>query len=458
MRRNRMIRIGIVLLLAMLAGVVPAGVPVQAQTSAGEEYTVQAGDWLTKIADKYYGNPRDYLLIIDATNAKAATDASFKPIDNPNLIYAGQKLWVPRKQGENLVTAGDITFEKTTIEGLGIGVVFPSFWSRFELNDPLLANAWGASQFSFVSFTTTPGNHPQFGLARLLGVRPEDLTTELLGGQLSEMQVGEHTWSLYTRDDGGLASISAATVEQKVIYQVSLFAASSQKDIILNAILENFEIIDPAAAQQRITLETPTSGATLTNPFELRGSTSEYPFRGSLVYRVLDAEGNQVGRAPFEVVGKIGNPATFAIAASYEVETDGPGTLEVAEISASDGTIIAIDSVAVLLAADPPGYEITIDDPTPYASVSSPVQIRGKTENKPFEGTLNYRIVDAAGREISTGSMQTSGSIGQINLFDRFATYSIQENGPGRIEVFDVNEADGSTLTIRTVNVWLTAQ
>jgi hypothetical protein len=172
----------------------------------------------------------------------------------------------------------------------------------------------------------------------------------------------------------------------------------------------------------------------------------------------LDAQGNQVGRAPFEVVGKIGNPATFAIAASYEVETDGPGTVEVAEISASDGTLIDIDSVAVLLAADSPGYEITIDDPTPYASVSSPVQIRGKTENKPFEGTLNYRIVDAAGREISTGSIQTSGSIGQINLFDRFATYSIQENGPGRIEVFDVNEADGSTLTIRTVNVWLTAQ
>jgi hypothetical protein len=171
---------------------------------------------------------------------------------------------------------------------------------------------------------------------------------------------------------------------------------------------------------------------------------------------VLDAEGNQVGRGPFEVVGTLGSPATFAIAARYKVAVDGPGTVEVAEVSATDGTIIAIDSVAVALIADAPGYPIIIDDPAPYASIKSPVQVRGKTGNQPFEGTLNYRIVDAQGQIISSGFTTTRGQLGETNSFDQFVEFKVFSNGPGRVEVFDLNEDDGSSLTIATVNVWLT--
>lgn len=425
------------------------------QVPPGEAYTVQAGDWLTKISEKYYGDAQAYRPIIEATNAKAAEDSSFATITDPNLIIVGQKLWVPRAQGEGVIRSGDLDFQAVDIEALGLRVVVPLVWPRLQIDDPLLAYAWGASQVSFVSFGTTPGSNAQVGLARILGVIPEDLTGEALGGQLSEQQVADRTWSIYTRETGGFSSVAAATVQDKVIYQLSLFTASSQKDIILDTILQNFEILDPSVAQQTISIEAPVSGELLYNPFELRGTTSQYPFKGRLLYRVLDAQGNQVGRDPFEVTGRLGSPATFALPGTYRVQADGPGTLEVAEISAADGTIVAIDSIGVMLAADPEGYVVTIDDPHPFASVSSPVEVRGQAEDFPVGGTLNYRIVDATGQQLSSGFFEATGGPGLTNLFDGFAEFSVTHNGPGRIEVFDVKD-DGSILTISSVNVWLT--
>jgi hypothetical protein len=65
------------------------------QETGGEEYVVQADDWLSKIALKYYGDMFAYPVIVEATNAQAAEDDSFTVIDNPDLIEMGQKLWIP---------------------------------------------------------------------------------------------------------------------------------------------------------------------------------------------------------------------------------------------------------------------------------------------------------------------------------------------------------------------------
>ena len=65
----------------------------------GQEYVVQAEDWLSKLADKFYGDVLAYSTIVEATNAKAAEDSSFAVIDNPNVIEVGQKLWIPNAPG-----------------------------------------------------------------------------------------------------------------------------------------------------------------------------------------------------------------------------------------------------------------------------------------------------------------------------------------------------------------------
>ncbi len=73
--------------------------PAYAQAPDGEAYTVQAGDWLSKLAEKYYGDPLAYPAIVDATNAKAAEDDRFTAITNPDAIEAGQKIWIPTSTG-----------------------------------------------------------------------------------------------------------------------------------------------------------------------------------------------------------------------------------------------------------------------------------------------------------------------------------------------------------------------
>lgn len=89
--------------LACLAIAIGAAMPIAGQAAdppgEGIEYIVQPGDWLTKIAIAYYGDPDAYRDIVEATNAKAAEDASFAVIRNANYLEVGQKLWLPRQPG-----------------------------------------------------------------------------------------------------------------------------------------------------------------------------------------------------------------------------------------------------------------------------------------------------------------------------------------------------------------------
>ena len=80
-----------------ILGLIFAGAPlVQAATNAqaakcADTYTVAAGDTLSLIAQKTLGDLKAYTQIVDATNAAAKVDTSFKTIADPNIIEVGQK-------------------------------------------------------------------------------------------------------------------------------------------------------------------------------------------------------------------------------------------------------------------------------------------------------------------------------------------------------------------------------
>lgn len=84
-----------ILLFAFLLTFVPGGVLAQDEVVCDSTVTVQADDWLSKLADKFYGNVLAFPVIAEATNAKAATDDSFASIDDVNIIEPGWKLCVP---------------------------------------------------------------------------------------------------------------------------------------------------------------------------------------------------------------------------------------------------------------------------------------------------------------------------------------------------------------------------
>ena len=51
-------------------------------------YTIESGDSLSKIAKQFYGNAMDYPKLFEANK---------EVIEDPNLIYPGQKIRVPAK-------------------------------------------------------------------------------------------------------------------------------------------------------------------------------------------------------------------------------------------------------------------------------------------------------------------------------------------------------------------------
>jgi len=88
--------------------------PLYAQggLSCAADVVVQPGDSLAAIAARQSGNQLSYQAIIDATNAKAATDRSYTPITNPSQISVGWKLCIPAGNGD--VSAAATTRPATT--------------------------------------------------------------------------------------------------------------------------------------------------------------------------------------------------------------------------------------------------------------------------------------------------------------------------------------------------------
>lgn len=62
-------------------------VPGTPPDAAGQRYTVKAGDTLSHIAQRYYGNASDWRRIYEANRGT---------IKDPDLIHPGQEIDIPR--------------------------------------------------------------------------------------------------------------------------------------------------------------------------------------------------------------------------------------------------------------------------------------------------------------------------------------------------------------------------
>jgi hypothetical protein len=82
-------------LLATTATSAFAAPPYQAMMACEQDYVIQSDDWLSKLADKYFGDVSAYPAIVEATNAAAQADSSYATIANPDLIEVGWQLCIP---------------------------------------------------------------------------------------------------------------------------------------------------------------------------------------------------------------------------------------------------------------------------------------------------------------------------------------------------------------------------
>ncbi|HMR64760.1 MAG TPA: LysM peptidoglycan-binding domain-containing protein, partial [Anaerolineae bacterium] len=110
--------LSMLVLVTLLFSVAPAYTLAQEEVVCEQDVVVQADDWLSKIAEKAFGNPLAFQAIADATNAIAATDDSYNRIDDVNVIEPGWKLCIPSGEQAGAALA---TGERPTI-ALVVGV------------------------------------------------------------------------------------------------------------------------------------------------------------------------------------------------------------------------------------------------------------------------------------------------------------------------------------------------
>jgi plastocyanin len=90
--------IGMIIITALLMfilGVTPQVARMQAEVVCEQDVIVQTDESLSTIASRLYGDVLAFPAIVEATNAKAATDNSYTRIDNANLVEPGSKLCAP---------------------------------------------------------------------------------------------------------------------------------------------------------------------------------------------------------------------------------------------------------------------------------------------------------------------------------------------------------------------------
>ena len=150
----------VTMLLAVFPSAALAAPPAQAQApNCVRGYVIVAADWLSKLADKYYGNPQAYPALVEATNQKHATDASYPLIGDPNKIEVGWKVCiVPADQaqafldkaaaGQKVVpakTAGRLILATTTSTrdaGL-LDYILPDFEAKYNASVEVIAVGTG---------------------------------------------------------------------------------------------------------------------------------------------------------------------------------------------------------------------------------------------------------------------------------------------------------------------------
>lgn len=83
------------LLFLIILALTPLTMHAQSEITCENDVIVQADDWLSKIADKFYGDVLAFPVIAEATNAKASVDNSYPRITDVDVIEPGWKLCVP---------------------------------------------------------------------------------------------------------------------------------------------------------------------------------------------------------------------------------------------------------------------------------------------------------------------------------------------------------------------------
>ena len=134
----------------------------------------------------------------------------------------------------------------------------------------------------------------------------------------------------------------------------TLRTARHYKLTSLNQIdLVDFVTFTPSGAPRTITIEAPPSGVEVLSSVQVRGSVAVAPFENTLAYRIYDLAGVEMAAGAITVnAPDLGAPGTFDTVIQLGSGLSGAGAtvrLEVQDISAADGSLLAMDSIELVV-------------------------------------------------------------------------------------------------------------
>jgi hypothetical protein len=106
----------------------------------------------------------------------------------------------------------------------------------------------------------------------------------------------------------------------------------------------------PDNQERSINITAPAEGSAVTNPFTVSGSLTISPFENTLACRIYLPDGTLVNEAPLTVDsgGSMGGPGTFS--RDFDLSNagiNGPVIIQFLDLSAADGTTMAMASVVL---------------------------------------------------------------------------------------------------------------
>jgi hypothetical protein len=107
----------------------------------------------------------------------------------------------------------------------------------------------------------------------------------------------------------------------------------------------------PDGKDRVITITSPADGDQVSDSIQVKGTVSVAPFENNLTYKIYDATGKELVSGPFSVTSNgLGGPGVFNN--PIDLSAIPPGLLirfELTDVSAADGSILAMDSVDLLI-------------------------------------------------------------------------------------------------------------
>ncbi|GAB4542462.1 MAG: hypothetical protein Fur002_12780 [Anaerolineales bacterium] len=195
----------------------------------------------------------------------------------------------------------------------------------------MLENFGGTGNFAFLAVYANVNGQPVFLDAAFIDDRPLLNAARIENGEALVDAV------IHGFEDGGccpqMASVQRFTLTQNQLRRV------------------HFVTNTPDGKPRTIEILSPVSGAEASGSAILTGTVSIAPFENNLAYFIYDEAGNELSAGPIPVnAPDFGAAGTFEAAVSLaDAPTGGVIYIEIQDQSAADGSLLAMDSVKLLV-------------------------------------------------------------------------------------------------------------